>query len=320
MKPWLYLSAHWAHKLSPLFLPLWGYWGEQEIPQWKSVKWRNLYFPNPVGIAGGVDKNGELISTWWKLGSGFLELGTVTPYSQKANAGKILDRDLASHTLWNKMGFPNKGAQALYDQLLPYVEMRPTPIFANIGKNRTTPNHFAAEDYCFSIERLNPLVDGFVINVSSPNTQGLRALQSEDQIKILIEAVRKKTKKALLIKLSPDIEEKEFEKIILTCAQCGADGFVLTNTTTSRSSSLPYPKEGGVSGLYLANLSRQALRNTISILGKSRENMLIISVGGILTPEDVNERLILGADLVEIYSALVFYGPRFFQDCKPQKG
>lgn len=315
LKPWLWLPAQWSHTLSPYALAAFGLFFEKPLPVWKPLHWKGLLFKNPLGLAGGVDKSGDQIQDWWKLGAGFVEVGTVTPEAQNGNPGKTMDRDSDKQALWNRMGFPSDGMDEMFYNLTHLPERR-TPILVNIGKNRHTPNSEAVGDYLQVMDRMHKAADIFVINISSPNTKGLRDLQSSDALAELLKPLMQKTKvlkKPLIVKLSPDMESTEFARAIQTCVELGVDGFVLTNTTLSRYEGAPFPAEGGVSGAPLRELSKKALRLAIETLGPVRKDKLIISVGGVLTPEDVFERLNMGADLVETYSGIVYDGPLFFQ-------
>ncbi|OQW48457.1 MAG: dihydroorotate dehydrogenase [Proteobacteria bacterium SG_bin7] len=315
MKPWLWIPPKWAHNLSDIFLKSYGQFIHGEIPKWRSFRWRGIEFANRLGIAGGVDKNGDYIDSLWSLGSGFLEIGTVTPRPQDPNPGKVMDRDNKELAIWNKMGFPGKGADYVQKILenSSKTENKKTPIFINIGKNRSTRNEDAYQDYLYCMTKLSPLADAFVINISSPNTKDLRKIQEQDALHQFLKQLVGKQRKPLLLKLSPDVTEVELSNILNTSADLGIDGWVLNNTTVSRPPGLPFPSEGGMSGRPLAEISKRQLKLAISILGPKRRDKLIISVGGVLTPENVKERLDLGADLVEVYAALIFDGPFFFK-------
>lgn len=271
-----------------------------------------------MGIAGGVDKNAEHLKDWWSLGCGFVEIGTVTPRSQSPNPGKIMDRDIHLRAMWNKMGFPSEGADEVFSNLASYAPTYRTPVFVNIGKNRHTPNNQAVQDYLALIDKFRPFADAFVVNISSPNTQGLRDLQSKDNLSNLIaplvDRVSHFEPTPILVKLAPDMGEEALAATVLQCANLGVDGFVLTNTTLSRPPGCVFPEDGGLSGAPLKPLSQRALQIAVESLGNKRKDLLLVSTGGILTPEDVFERLQMGADLVQIYSALVFHGPSFFLD------
>jgi dihydroorotate dehydrogenase len=316
MKPWLLLPPQWAHDLGPFGLKLYSLFHSGPTPVWKSFTWKNLVFKNPLGLAGGVDKNAESLKEWWALGAGFVEVGTLTPKPQSANPGKIIDRDNERGALWNKMGFPSHGADEVYFNLRAY-DYKPTPVFVNIGKNRETANEDAVNDYLYLIDHLKPQADAFVVNISSPNTKGLRDLQNKQALMKLLDPLVKMShqdiSKPILLKLSPDLNDELLEEALTVAVDLGIDGFVLTNTTLSRPSGIDFPAEGGLSGAPLKQLSCQILQKSLQILGKNRPGKLIVSAGGAMTPEDVFERLQMGADLVEIYSALIFEGPGFFR-------
>lgn len=303
-----------AHKLAPFALSLYNP-QDTVTPVWKPHSWNNLFFPNRLGIAGGVDKNAELLEVWPKLGAGFVEVGTVTPYAQKANPGKIIDRDWDNKNLWNKMGFPNEGCEDVYFNILKEKDDYKIPLFVNIGKNRTTSLEFAKNDYQFLADKFSPVADALVVNVSSPNTQGLRDLQNEESLRDLISSVVKASGKTpVLVKLSPDMKEAELHASLAGCFAGGAQGIILANTTLSRPQGSIFPSEGGLSGKDLATLSKKNLSSALKFMGSDKKTNLVISVGGVLTAADVLERLDMGADLVQTYSALVFNGPGFFRD------
>lgn len=316
---WKYLPASLAHRLAPIGVSFYSQKFSDRTPIWKPFTWKNLYFPNRLGLAGGVDKNGERLQEWARLGAGFIEIGTVTPYSQNANPGKIIDRDWNSRNLWNKMGFPNHGSEDVYFNLLSNRDGLKIPVFVNIGKNRSRPNEEAELDYLYLVRRFHPLADAFVINVSSPNTQGLRDLQGKDQLKSLTKKVTELAGEVpVFVKLSPDLSEHELKESIDACMQSNISGFTLTNTTLSRPNDSRFPKEGGLSGKNLSELSKKSLGLALQHLGSSRKNLLMTSVGGVLNFDDVKERLDMGADLVQCYSALVFEGPLFFRQVAKQ--
>jgi dihydroorotate dehydrogenase len=235
-----------------------------------------------------------------------------------ANPGKIMNRDLKLHAMWNKMGFPSHGADEVFYNLSYYGPKFRTPVFVNIGKNRFTPNADAVNDYIYLIDKFRPLADAFVVNISSPNTQGLRELQSKENLRNLlgplVDRVSHFEPTPILVKLSPDMPEDLLSETIGHCADLGVNGLVLTNTTLSRPEGCHFPNEGGLSGAPLKPLSRRALEIAVQTLGRNRKDMLLVSAGGIMSPEDVFERLQMGADLVQIYSALVFHGPHFILD------
>ncbi len=292
--------------------------GCEKTPIWNAFHYKNLVFKNRIGIAGGVDKNADCLRAWERLGCGFLEIGTVTPQPQAPNAGKIIDRNLKTHSLWNKMGFPSAGAIDVFYNLKNFKEHSKTPVFVNIGKNRTTENSKAHEDYIFLLNYFSALADAFVINISSPNTTGLRDLAKKENLDLFLKPVMQAVKELnllqpILIKLSPDLAETDLKFILRTSLDYGIDGFVLANTTLSRHRLEKYPADGGVSGKPVADLSKIALKTTVQLCLKEKTKKLIISTGGVMTGADVFERIELGADLVQVYTALIFEGPGFFR-------
>ena len=302
----------------PLGLQVMAAFRDVNIPKWNPLKWRDLEFNNRLGIAGGVDKDGASVEDWWTFGPGFIEVGTITPEPQGPNEGRIVDRDLPHRALWNRMGFPGKGAWAARANLDELAADRATPVFVNIGKNRATPNDRAAEDYRHCIEIIGDRADAWVVNISSPNTSGLRDLFKPEVFRPFLESIieartRLTTRRApVLLKISPDLGDGDLETVVTTAIKIGIDGFIATNTTLARDNGLRFPTEGGVSGLPLAPRSKEVLKRLISLTGSARRDLLIISVGGVMSVDDVKERLDLGADLVQVYSALIFEGPRFF--------
>lgn len=312
-KPWLWLSVKWAHKLSPIFLKTIGYFREYQTLTWRPFTWRGLEFTNPLGIAGGADKNADLVQDFWTLGTGFVEVGTITPKPQTPNPGVILGRENSTQTLWNKMGFPNRGVDYAKKRLKKLKQPHFTPIFANIGRNRGTTNERAHEDYLLLMHELSGLADVFVINISSPNTPDLRKLLEPENLSKFLNIILEDHQTPVLLKLSPDISDEELFSILDISYDCGIDGWVLTNTTTKRDDNSKFPNEGGLSGQPLAKKSKEILEKTIKHLGTKRNDKLIVSVGGVTTADEVFERLELGANLVQTYSGLVFEGPFFFK-------
>ncbi len=318
MKPWLWLPPQLAHDLSPLALEILSPFFDERTPTWGSFVWKDIVFKNRLGLAGGVDKNGDSLKAWQKLGCGFIEMGTVTPEAQKQNLGKIMDRSLIDEALWNKMGFPSAGADECYFNLRSFKQQSNLPVFVNIGKNRDTANEMAFVDYVRLIHHFQDLADAFVVNISSPNTKGLRELAEPEILTRFLNPLMQaqselSSVKPVLLKLSPDLEEDDLKRIVDTCLKFDVDGFVLTNTTLERRTQKSFPTEGGVSGKPLAIGSKKALRGLIQHLGTEKSKKLVISVGGVMTAEDVFERISLGADLVEVYTALIFSGPHFFR-------
>jgi dihydroorotate dehydrogenase len=319
MKPWLLLPPQLAHDLGPWALPMISTLWKVKNPQWHERQWRNLTFRNPIGLAGGADKTGHSLLSWQNLGVGFLEVGTVTPLPQKANPGKILDRNISAQAVWNKMGFPNSGSVALEKKLQSLKPKLQVPLFVNIGKNRTTANEAAAQDYILCLQKLWNYADAFVVNISSPNTKDLRELlQPENLRRFLLPIIQARNElgktKPLLLKLSPDMEVASLESALQTSVELDIDGWILTNTTVSRPSSVQFPVEGGLSGAPLKELSRSCLKNALAFLKDKKGDRLLISTGGVDSAPEVQHRLDEGADLVQIYSALIFEGPLLFRN------
>ncbi len=317
MRPWLWLSPSLAHKLSPpllnglhLFTPT------QKPPEWRPLDWRGLHFPNPLGVAGGVDKDARNVKAWWSLGAGFIEVGTITLQPQPGNTPPVLGRDVSQLAVWNRLGFPSQGVERVNRRLKKLPRPFRSPVFANIGKNASTPLEQAHQDYLLLMQSLSGLVDGFVINISSPNTKGLRELLRPERLTEFLGPILQSPPndgEPVLLKLSPDMDDTELERVLEISYSLGIDGWILTNTSQSIRENLNFPKEGGVSGRPLNSRSREVLKNSLQVLGERRRDKLVISVGGILSADDVFERLELGADLVQVYSALIFEGPNFFR-------
>lgn len=320
-KAWLYLPSQWTYFLSPWALKLYSSVLSSPIKNWKPLHWKGLYFPNPLGTAGGLDKNAKHIKEYWSLGAGFLEIGTVTPEPQSANSGKILDRSLEHLSLWNNMGFPNKGLAFVEKQLeliFKEYESLPTPLFISLGKNRNTDQKSALLDYKKGMEALYKYASAFVINISSPNTPSLRDIFDKDHLPDFLKSlqeIRQGLNKniPLILKLSPD--EQDLIRIVEQSLLAGIDGFCLCNSTKQRPVKHIFPEEkGGISGKLLAPLSLNLLKQLTDYFKKNQvQDKLIISSGGVLTAQDVSERLDEGAHLVQVYSALVFQGFGFFQ-------
>ena len=307
---WRRIPVGLAHQMAPLGVRLWSDLFPVKQPECHPFEWQGLYFPNRLGLAAGVDKNADLLAHWPRLGFGFMEIGTVTPYPQEPNPGQILDRDWENKNLWNKMGFPNAGMIEVSAKLATQAPF-PIPLFINIGKNRHTSLENAKFDYQDAAKRLAPLADIVVMNVSSPNTPGLRDLQETKNLFDLVKSVVEGASgKPVLVKLSPDETGDSLRQSLGAATDAGALGFILTNTTLQRPPASPFPSVGGVSGSFLKSHSLLALKTAVGHFSSGKKPLLI-SAGGILTPEDAQERLDLGADLVQIYSAMVFEGPGF---------
>ncbi len=274
-----------------------------------------LQFPNPVGLAAGFDKNGEYITEMECLGYGFIEVGTVTPIAQDGNPMPRLFRLPHDNALINRMGFNNKGADALSNRLKN--QNTNLIIGGNIGKNKDTPNEEATNDYekCFLL--LFPYVDYFVVNVSSPNTPGLRALQDKEPLTNLLNHLQalnlKRDKpKPILLKIAPDLSNEQLDEIIEIMGTTGIAGIIATNTTVSRGgltmsdAELSKIGNGGLSGKPLNKRSTEVISYLYT---KSKGSFPIIGVGGIQSANDAIEKLNAGATLVQIYTGMIYEGP-----------
>lgn len=316
MKPWLLLPSELAHTISPIVLKLMGCFSDYKTFTWKPLEWRGQHFTNPLGIAGGFDKNADLIKSLWCLGVGFVEVGTITPLPQSKNPGVTLDRDNTQRAVWNALGFPNEGADKIFQKLKKIPQPHFTPIFVNIGKNRQTSLENAHKDYLQLLEKFSLIAENFVVNISSPNTQSLRDLLQPQSLKKFLQPLcerKNQLSKNMLLKISPDITEAELKTILDISAQLEIDGWILTNTTLERSHALKFPSHGGVSGAPLTSKSELCLRWASEFLGNNKKDKLLVSAGGIMNADDAKKRLDLGADLLQVYTAVIFEGPLFFR-------
>ena len=274
-----------------------------------------LTFPNPVGLAAGFDKNAVLVDEIAQLGFGFIEIGTVTPRPQPGNDKPRLFRLPADQALINRMGFNNQGAEVAAARL----KHRKSNIIVggNIGKNKTTPNEEALRDYQYCFDALYEVVDYFVVNVSSPNTPDLRALQDKEPLRQLLAALQrqnasKPVRKPLLLKIAPDLNQSQLDDIIEIAIETGLEGIVATNTTINReglNTSKPTLEGIGAGGLSGKPLRAHATEIIRYLRQHLPENIRIIGVGGIMTPEDALEKLRAGADLVQLYTGFIYEGP-----------
>lgn len=275
-----------------------------------------LQFPNPVGLAAGFDKDGKYFREMAALGFGFLELGTVTPRPQSGNPQPRLFRLPADRALINRMGFNNEGVDALVGRLR---QGRPKGVVlgGNIGKNKTTPNEEAVKDYEICFEKLFPYVDYFVVNVSSPNTPNLRELQEREPLTALLNRLQdlnrqREAPKPLFLKIAPDLNEGQLQDIVTITREVGIAGLIATNTTIDRSGLQTSEEQvesigaGGLSGAPVRSRSTEVIRFLRAHLPPE---VAIIGVGGIASPADAREKLEAGADLVQIYTGLVYEGP-----------
>ncbi len=275
-----------------------------------------LTFENPVGLAAGFDKEGKYFNAMSSLGFGFIEVGTVTPKGQAGNPQPRLFRLPKDQALINRMGFNNEGMDALVERL---KKKRPKHVIigGNIGKNKITPNENATDDYVLCFEKLFPLVDYFVVNVSSPNTPNLRALQEKEPLTKLLTTLQdlnnqKPKPKPILLKIAPDLTDTQLDDIIEIIQDTKLDGVIASNTTISRaelntnSTTIESIGNGGLSGQPVRQRSTEVIRY---LNKKSNGTLTIIGVGGISSPQDAIEKIKAGASLVQIYTGLIYEGP-----------
>ena len=274
-----------------------------------------LNFPNPVGLAAGFDKSASAINALSYLGFGFIEVGTLTPRSQTGNPKPRLFRLPEDKALINRMGFNNKGATSAANRIKRKKE--PIIVGGNIGKNKDTPIENAMVDYELCFEHLYKAVDYFVVNVSSPNTPGLRTLQDREPLTKLLNRLQEMNYslgngKPILLKIAPDLSDEQLDEIIDIVRETKIHGIVAVNTTVSRDGlhiserKLKKMGQGGLSGLPLKERSTEIVKY---IYGKSNGTIPIIAVGGIFTAEDAIEKLNAGASLVQVYTGFIYEGP-----------
>jgi dihydroorotate dehydrogenase len=273
-----------------------------------------LSFPNRVGLAAGLDKNGIAVDGLADVGFGFLEVGTVTPLPQAGNPKPRLFRLTEQQAIINRMGFNNQGVDVVADRL-SRVDRNGLIIGGNIGKNKATPNEKAVDDYVICFDRLFDVVDYFVVNVSSPNTPGLRELQEKEPLLHILNTLQKRNTKGglskpILLKIAPDLSEAQLDDIVEIVVESKIAGLIATNTTLSReglaSAKTVTDEAGGLSGKPLS----QRATEVIAYLNKKSKNAFpIIGVGGIHSAKDALEKLQAGASLVQVYTGFIYEGP-----------
>ena len=283
-----------------------------------------LVFSNPVGLAAGFDKNAKYLNELMALGFGFAEIGTVTPLPQDGNPKPRLFRLTKDKAIVNRMGFNNDGAVVIAERLYKFIrseayinKKQKIIIGGNIGKNKNTPNENAWKDYEICFNLLYNVVDYFVVNVSSPNTPGLRDLQQKDSLKKILLHLQnlnkeKPIRKPLLLKISPDLSADELNDIIELAIEVQLDGLVAANTTVKRGNLNSLKEEidkAGAGGLSGKPLATESTHITNLIFKKTKGKIPVISSGGIFTPEDADAKFIAGAALVQVWTGFIYEGP-----------
>jgi len=275
-----------------------------------------LNFPNPIGLAAGLDKNGVAIPAWAALGFGFIEIGTVTAKAQPGNPKPRIFRLPEQQALINRLGFNNDGADAIAERLRRLRgsgRWPAVPVGINIGKSKATPLEQATDDYLYSFRLLRDFADYVTLNVSSPNTPGLRELQESQRLSELLHAIGTEggtAAKPILVKISPDLSAAELEPILAACEENGVAGIIATNTTLDHAS-IPRAAdlEGGLSG---APLREKATALVRAIVGQSA--IPVIASGGIFDAESAHEKFQAGAQLIQLYTGFVYRGPRLLRE------
>lgn len=290
-----------------------------------AVRAFGIDFPSCIGLAAGLDKNGQAVPALEALGFGFIEVGTVTPRPQAGNPRPRLWRLPRHHALINRMGFNNAGAAALAANLAASAPLTTVPVGVNIGKNRDTPMEAALDDYVQSLQSLYPLAAYIVVNVSSPNTPGLRDLQQAQALDQLVSALTSERDRLaaihgepvrpLLVKVAPDMTAADLDAIVDVCLQRGVSGIVATNTTVARPGldGADAAPPGGLSGAPLLQPSNRIIAAVYRRVGSK---LPIIGVGGIMSAADAYAKIKAGARLVQVLTGFVYEGPRFVQDLK----
>ena len=330
LRPWLFcLDPEQAHNLTLGNLDRAERWGLLERLISKPVAdprtLCGVTFPNPVGLAAGLDKDGKHIDALAALGFGFLEIGTVTPRAQAGNPKPRMFRLSEAQAIINRMGFNNDGVDACVARVRRSRFWQQGGVLGmNIGKNASTPIEDAASDYILAMEAVYEIAAYITVNISSPNTQNLRDLHGEDMLRSLLSSLddsRKRlsdrygVRKPLFLKIAPDLETADIDLIADLSMEFGIDAIIATNTTIARDlvQGMQHSQEaGGLSGAPVRALSTQVIKTLKARLGN---NLPIIGVGGILSGADAKEKIMAGASLVQIYSGLIYRGPDLVNEC-----
>ncbi len=323
IRPLLFrLDPERAHRLTFTLLEAGRHLGLTRYrPPAAPVEAMGLTFPTPLGLAAGLDKNGDHIDALAALGFGFIEIGTVTPRPQPGNPKPRLFRLPEARAIINRMGFNNEGVE----RLVANVERARFDgiLGINIGKNFDTPIERATEDYLIGLRRVYPHASYVTVNISSPNTANLRDLQGADQLGGLLDALKREQQALerehgrrvpIVVKIAPDMEQAQIEAVARTLLDCGMDGVIATNTTLARTGveGLPHAEEqGGLSGAPLTRRATEVVEQLYAVLG---ERLPIIAAGGIMSLADAEAKLAAGARLVQIYSGLIYRGPALVRE------
>jgi dihydroorotate dehydrogenase len=318
------LDPERAHALAHLALrgvtPGLARWGRPPVAPSLTVRAFGLTFPGPLGLAAGFDKGEARVAGLFALGFSHVEIGTITPRPQAGNERPRLFRLPEHRALLNRMGFNNAGAETCAKRLAAIPPAaRLGPVGVNIGKNKATPNERAVEDYLACIDRLHSFADYLVVNISSPNTPGLRQLQEREPLLALLRAcvarlAERAPGKPLLVKVAPDLTPEALDEVVDVAIAAGAAGLIATNTTVSRHGVETHPRAreaGGLSGAPLEPLATAAVRRCYARAGG---RLPIVGCGGILSAEDAYAKIRAGATLVQGYSGLIFVGPGFARE------
>ena len=330
-RPFLFaLDAEQAHDLTLASLaslqatPAQCLWSQRRIADPVTVA--GLRFPNRVGLAAGLDKNGRCIDGLGAMGFGFVEVGTVTPKAQPGNPKPRIFRLPEAQALINRMGFNNEGLQAFVTNVNHSTLFRAGGgiLGLNIGKNAATPIESALEDYLVGLAGVYPHADYVTVNISSPNTQDLRALQTDEALDALLSALQARRRLLqqqhgrsvpMFVKIAPDLDEAQVRMIAATLTRHRLDGVIATNTTVARDAveGLPHADEtGGLSGAPVREASDRVIRWLRAALGPGYP---IIGVGGVMSGADARAKIDAGADLVQVYTGLIYHGPELVHEC-----
>ena len=330
LRPWLFcLDPEKAHNLTLTNLDRAQRWGLLEKFVTKPIADPHtlcgITFPNPVGLAAGLDKDGKHIDALAALGFGFLEIGTVTPRPQPGNPKPRMFRLSQAQALINRMGFNNDGVDACVARVRrSHFWQNGGVLGLNIGKNASTPIDDAASDYVFAMKAVYDIASYITVNISSPNTQHLRALQGEAMLRTLLGSLDDARKqlsdrfgvhKPLFLKIAPDLDEDDIHLIADLLVEFGIDGVIATNTTIARDAvqGMEHSQEaGGLSGAPVRNVSNIVIKALKARIGNT---LPIIGVGGIMSGADAREKIMIGASLVQLYSGLIYRGPDLVNEC-----